>query len=169
MGEIHDQLAHDLAMRLSTPPRGTARGRLTWENIEFPDTERSRPDVFSIFASLDRKRWQPITFEVKATRADLLSDLRVGKWQRYWSFSSRIVFAVPKGICQPTDVPSEAGLIIRDINGWSWVRRGRNNKEWTLSERQWMNLCLKTRNPSPLDIFQMRLSERFKPEERFVA
>lgn len=153
----HDSLAHDLAIWLSTPPRGSSvRGRLTWENIEFPDAERCRPDVYSIMATLTPKKWCPITFEVKANRADFMAEMRSSKWECYRPFSAYIFLACRENLVQPSEVPKEMGLIIKKGDGWTVIRRGQRNPNWCLSERQWMNLALKGRNPSPFEIFQNR-------------
>lgn len=152
----HDLLAHDLALWLSTPPRGTVRGRLTWENIEFPDAERCRPDVYSLVATLTPKKWCPITFEVKANRADFMAEMRSSKWECYRPFSAYIFLACRDGLVSVSELPKEMGLITKQGDTWGVVRRGRRNPNWTLTERQWMNLALKGRNPSPFEIFQQR-------------
>lgn len=152
----HNALAHDLAMFLSTPPRGTARGRLTWENIEFPDCARCRPDVYSLVATLTENKWCPVTYEVKASRADFMCEMRSEKWRIYRRFSAYIFLACPEGMVRPEELPKEMGLIVRRDDTWRPIRKGRRNPEWSLSRRQWMNLCLKGRNPSPFEIFQQR-------------
>lgn len=152
----HDSLAHDLAIWLSTPPRGAVRGRLTWENIEFPDAERCRPDVYSLVATLTPKKWCPITFEVKANRADFMAEMRSSKWESYRPFSAYIFLACVDGLVRVDELPPEMGLIVQRPDGWLIVRRGRRNPNWHITERQWMNLALKGRNPSPFEIFQNR-------------
>ncbi len=149
----HDELARDLAMFLSNPS-GRSVGYLTWENIEIgPDRpnigETGRPDVYAIGATLSKKNWRPTTYEVKVSVADFQADIRQGKWRKYRPYSAYIVFAVERGLLSSLAIPDECGLIVRDEQGWHRKKRGRRNDDWTLTERQWMNLCLKGRNPSP--------------------
>lgn len=149
----HDDLAHDLAMWLASPAQHSL-GCLTWENFEVPNVGHNnsfgcRPDVFAIKATLNPKKWNPITYEVKTSVADFQSDARSEKWKKYQPFSAYVVFAIPMGIMDKVEPPPGCGLIIRFKNHWSRTVRGSRNKEWTLTNRQWMNLCLKARNPSP--------------------
>ncbi len=151
--EKHDDLAHDLAMWLASPAQHSL-GSLTWENFEMPDHTPGnyygcRPDVYAIKATLNPKKWNPTTYEVKTSVADFQSDVRSGKWEKYKPFSAYVVFAIPMKIMHKVDPPTGCGLIIRFKNYWSRTIRGSRNKEWTLTDRQWMNLCLKARNPSP--------------------
>lgn len=155
----HNALAHDLAMWLSTPPRGTTRGRLTWENIAFPGYN-VRPDVFSLVATLTRNKWCPVTYETKVSRADFTTELRTGKWRCYLPFSAYVYVACPEGLISPTELPIELGLMIRRPATWVIVKKGKRNGAWKLDDRDWMNLCLKGRNPSPLEIFEQRRAER---------
>ncbi len=149
----HDRLAHDLAMWLASPAQHSL-GSLTWENFEMPsptpgDWGSCRPDVFAIKATLNPKKWNPITYEVKTSVADFQSDIRSGKWKKYQPFSAYIVFAIPMHLTGKIELPPGCGLIVRYSNYWSREVRGKRNKDWTLTDRQWMNLCLKARNPSP--------------------
>ena len=148
----HDALASDLASFLGNPKKHSL-GYLTWENVEFRTDNYGwcRPDVYAIQATLSQKKWSPITFEVKVSRADLLADLRTEKWKRYLPFSARVAIAAPFGIVKPVDLPANLGLIQKEKNGWVWVKRGQKNNDWELDSRAWMNLCLKTRNPSPYE------------------
>ena len=159
----HDDLAHDLALWLSSPAHQST-GFLTWENIEFstPDPKfgfivsQCRPDVFAIYSTLQKAKWNPTTYEIKTSVADFQSDVRSKKWQKYLPFSAYVVFAVPELIADKIEVPPECGLIVRRDLSWHKVKRGRKNKNWELTERQWMNLCLKRRNPSPWEIRKTR-------------
>lgn len=148
----HDELAHDLALWLSVPAsRSGARGRLTWENIQFPD-ERCRPDVFSLVATINPKRICPVTYEVKISRADLMADLRSGKWRKYLPFSAYVVIAMPYALVDEKEIPPELGIISRFDTNWGVVRKGKRNDSWKFSDRHWLNLTLKGRNPSPYEI-----------------
>jgi uncharacterized protein (UPF0335 family) len=156
----HNALAHDLAMFLSTPPRGTNRGRLTWENIGFPDYMSIRPDVFSLVATLTRAKWCPITYEVKVSRADFTTELRTAKWRLYLPFSAYVYLACPDGLVSADELPPEMGLIVRRQVTWLTVKKGKRNPHWQLKDRDWMNLCLKGRNPSPMEIYEGRIAAR---------
>ena len=150
----HDGLAHDLAMWLSSP---YGKQCVTWENIEFPiEATRPfgcRPDVFAMKSTLTAKNWNPTTFEVKISVADFQSDIRTGKWRKYLAFSAYVFFAIPaKLLAHRFEIPKECGLAIRHGDGWEIFSRGKRNKDWKLTERQWMNLCIKARNPTPFEI-----------------
>lgn len=149
----HGSLAHDLASDLSAATRQT--GWLTWENIEIPDCY-CRPDVFAVNATLNTKKWNPTTYEVKCSRADFLADIRSGKWRKYIPFSAFIVYATIPGVIGDDELPDGCGLIVRTDDCWERRRRGRKNRNWKLTERQWMNLCLKARNPSPYENIRQR-------------
>jgi hypothetical protein len=57
-------------------------------------------------------------YEVKISRADFLSDIRSGKWRKYLVSVERLYFAVPKGLVDLREVPSECGLTVRGARGW---------------------------------------------------
>ena len=54
-------------------------------------------------------------YEVKATRADFLSDIRSGKWKRYLPRLTRFYFAAPIGVIKEGELPGDAGLIERGV------------------------------------------------------
>lgn len=152
----HDDLAHDLALWVGTPKqRSDFRGRLTWENIQFPD-ERVRPDVFSILTTLNPQRICPITYEVKVSRSDLLAELRSQKWKKYLPFSAYVFIAMPHGLADDNEIPDQLGILHRFDTNWFMVRKGKRNKDWKFTERHWLNLSLKGRNPSPFEIYAAR-------------
>ena len=154
----HDELAHALALDLSAPHKNP--GFITWENIEFPcsmqETSKGlipawacRPDVFAVQATHITSKWKPVTYEVKVSRADLLADLRSEKWRRYLRFSAYVRIAMPGWLVNPSELPDELGLIAFGGRAWKTVKRGRLNKGWELTPRDWHNLCLRARNPTP--------------------
>lgn len=167
-GFSHNGLAHDLAMYLSTPPRGTTRGRLTWENIQFPD-HRVRPDVYSLVATLSRGKWCPVTYEVKVGRGDFTTEMRTNKWRLYLPFSAYVFIACPDGLIGVDELPPELGLIVRRAETWVTAKKGKRNPTWSMNDRTWMNLCLKGRNPSPFEIFEERALARAKAAEAQAA
>jgi len=62
-------------------------------------------------------------YEVKATRSDLLNDLRSGKWKGYTDFCHSISFVTLKGIAEKSDIPLEAGWIEYNSDDNKFVTR----------------------------------------------
>ena len=60
----------------------------------------------------------PTIYECKVSKADFAGDVRSGKWMRYLPLCCRFYFALPEGIVKKTEIPDEAGLIIRNADGW---------------------------------------------------
>lgn len=144
MGITHDELASSLATHLRSR---ACDHRVTWENLEFSDWSeptngfRCRPDVFSIFPTLDVNKCRPWSHEVKISRADFQSDLRSGKWRLYTRFSCRVFFAAPKGLIEVGELPSEAGLWEHD-GRWQLSKPAKFCKGWKLPPRHLMKLIL---------------------------
>lgn len=143
----HNELASSLAMYL----RGRhCAHRVTWENLAFSDWSNPdaslhcRPDIFSIFPTLDVERCRPWTHEVKVSRADFLSDVRSEKWRQYTSFSCRVFFAAPKGLIDPSELPPGPGLWeFDDVRStWLLVKSAKFCKGWSLPPRHLMKLIL---------------------------
>lgn len=59
--------------------------------------------------------------EVKVTRADFLSDIRSGKWRGYLDHCDRFYFAVPSGLIDRSEIPPEAGLMVRGPKSWRTI------------------------------------------------
>lgn len=140
----HNQLSAALAAHLRSK---ACDYRVAWENLEFSDWSNQknlhcRPDVFSIFPTLSVERCRPWTHEVKISRADFQSDVRSGKWRQYVNFSCRVFFAVPKGLVQPTEVPTETGLLEYDGSTWTLAKPAKYCKGWELPSRHLMKLIL---------------------------
>lgn len=81
----------------------------------------SIPDVIKIRKSYTRIDVQ--VFEIKASRADFLSDIRSDKWKEYLAYSSRFYFATPqldlKEVVQDaSEIPEEAGWIVKGNKTW---------------------------------------------------
>jgi len=152
----HDGLAADLAAWLRCS-RTEGPVRITWENIEFPDMGRYqrvnalgiRPDVFSIVATLTESKWAPTIHEVKISRSDFLADVRKGKWEGHKKIAKYIWFACPEGLIDVAELPAGTGLIVRDRYNWHVVKRPTRNPKWRITNRQWMNLCMKAQRPGP--------------------
>lgn len=146
----HDELASSLAAHLRS---GRCGHRVTWENLEFSDWTdqqngfRCRPDVFSIFPTLDVAKCRPWSHEVKISRADFQSDMRSGKWRSYARFSCRVFFAAPKGLISELELPPEAGLwefdhAKNERSRWLMVKPAKFCKGWFLPPRHLMKLIL---------------------------
>lgn len=141
----HNDLAASLAAHLRSR---ACDHRVTWENLAFSDWSdpqaslHCRPDVFSIFPTLDVERCRPWTHEVKVSRADFLSDMRSGKWRQYASFSCRVFFAAPKGLISAAELPSEPGLWELEAGTWKLAKPAKFCKGWSLPPRHLMKLIL---------------------------
>lgn len=111
----HDELAEDLAQHLIAP------NRMVWTDMQMGPSGSPRPDVYTMEKSYSRPR--PVSYEIKVSRSDFLSDVNAAKWQKYLDFSGGVIFAVPKGLITKAEVPFECGLIVRNENGWKTLKR----------------------------------------------
>ena len=99
-------------LALATPPResdasvaavGTAQA--SWR--------MARPDVFSVRNTSVEDYLHPLVHEVKASRADLLSDLRnPAKRDAYRWLSCETYFVFPQSVAQPDEIPEPFGVCI---------------------------------------------------------
>lgn len=58
-----------------------------------------------------------ICYEIKVTRADYLSDIRAGKWEKYLPYCNEMFFVCPHGMIKREEVPKGVGLIYISKNG----------------------------------------------------
>ena len=114
----HDDLARDLSVHLTC---GQSRNRMAWCDVQLGPSGSPRPDVYVMDCSYVRPN--PTAYEVKVSRSDFLSDATSGKFQKYYAFASRVVFAVPKGLVKKTEIPDGCGLIERSDRAWRNTRR----------------------------------------------
>lgn len=107
-------LTTSLARRLSKD------GWLCAREAVVSESPLARADLLCMRRKLDE---QPMMVcEIKASRADLLADLRAEKWRKYLAVAA-VVFAFPRGLAQPMEIPIECGLIVRAaLGGWRWER-----------------------------------------------
>jgi DNA-binding MarR family transcriptional regulator len=71
----------------------------------------ARPDLFSIRNSSLEAALHPVVHEIKASRADLLADLRdTGKGEAYRSVSSETYYVFPEGLADATEIPEDFGI-----------------------------------------------------------
>lgn len=72
----------------------------------------ARPDVFSIRNTSVENYLYPVVHEIKANRADLLSDLRnPAKRGAYRWLSSETYYVFPAGLASPEEIPEEFGIL----------------------------------------------------------
>lgn len=97
------QSACALLPGLETESSPASSGKRTWRS--------SRPDLFSIRNSSLATALDPLIHEIKASRADLLADLRdAGKGEAYRSVSSETYYVYPEGLAQADEIPSDFGV-----------------------------------------------------------
>ena len=119
----HAELVDTLAAHLWQPTR------LVWTGVAIGSVMLQRgcpvPDVLTAQKSYTDPKLT--AYEVKVSRADFQSDMRSGKWLRYQEVTNRVLFAVPKGLVDPKEVPSGAGLIVwnPERKAWRCLRAGR--------------------------------------------
>ena len=110
----HAGVQRDLAEWLRNP-RGSARPPVVAEELAIEGSwgDHGRLDVLLFRALNGYKQIILEGYEVKATRADFLSDIRAGKWKRYLPRLTRFYFAAPIGVIKEGELPGDAGLIER--------------------------------------------------------
>lgn len=115
----HDDLLHDLASHIKST--GYNGSRMVWTDISMGSGSSQRPDVFSLEKSFARPN--PTAYEIKVSRGDFLSDVKSGKWTGYLQFASKVVFCLPEGLVKKTEIPTEAGLMVRGEKGWRSIKK----------------------------------------------
>ena len=119
-----------------------------------------RIDVLRVSESYTR--FEVFAYEVKASRADFLNDIRTGKWRAYLPYCHRFYFAVSYGVCEVSEVPIECGLLIRRKSGkgWQTVRQApvRQEIEWS-SETFLAVLFTIRRQPDPIEERNRRIRQ----------
>ncbi|TES73130.1 hypothetical protein E2P84_22490 [Burkholderia cepacia] len=139
---------HDLGGRVAPWRRDS--GRITWENVELlVDIEAGgrhaiRPDVFSMAATYDEQRINPCVDEVKVSRADFLADVaQVEKPAGYAMVAEVTYYVPPAGMVDPSEVPSESGLLVEREPGMFEVLKRPKKRRVSLTTHHFMNLILK--------------------------
>ncbi|MAU41013.1 MAG: hypothetical protein CMF31_05255 [Kordiimonas sp.] len=113
----HDALAHDLAAYLAQ----RQDYRIVFENISMGGPGNVRPDVYVLHKSYTCPC--PITYEIKISRSDFLSDIRTQKWREYRPYSECIYFATVEGLISTDEVPDECGLLLKKKSGWRTAKK----------------------------------------------
>jgi hypothetical protein len=94
-----------------------AQRRLAWD-----EKQTGRADVWAL-----RVSWSsPCAriYEVKATRGDLLADLRSEKWRAYLPYCNQLIWAMPEGIARTSELPADTGVVVYTPTGWRAHRYG---------------------------------------------
>lgn len=112
----------------------------------------ARPDLFSIRNTSVPAYLRPMVHEVKASRADLLSDLRhAAKRRAYQWLCEECHYVLPAGIAQPQELPPEFGVWLmhgtpdEDGQGARFeLARPARHVRCTLPFDVWMALCRAT-------------------------
>ena len=109
----------------------------------------ARPDLFSVRNTSVPRYLQPQVHEVKASRADLLSDLRHrAKRLAYQWLSEECHYVFPAGIAEPEELPEEFGVWVMhgdvdDTPRFELLRAARH-AHCSLPFTVWMALCKAT-------------------------
>lgn len=108
----HNDLLDNLAI---------AKGGVIYKNINCgsPWESTSVPVADLLIIRPSYSRFCIDIYEVKYSRADFLSDINTGKWEKYLPFCHRFYFAVLRGICDLKEIPESAGLLtFKKELGW---------------------------------------------------
>ena len=127
----------------------------------------ARPDLFSVRNTSVPAYLQPMVHEVKASRADLLSDLRHdAKRQAYQWLCEECYYVFPAGIAEPEEIPEHFGIWVLhgsvEDGRFELLRPARHNR-CTLPFAVWMALCKATPLRSEDDMAQAHLGEPSTP------
>ncbi len=131
VGTVVSARAFGTELQLDLASHLRSVGWLTFTEIEIPGTEgdsyaSGRVDVAAIkphhYAQRDLR-----AYECKSSRRDFLHDVGSDKWRRYLLVFPRVYFAVPAGLIKKSEVPKEAGLIVRGDKGWTTVKAAKGH------------------------------------------
>ena len=89
---------------------------MVWQDMQLGPSGSPRPDVYAINKSYAHPA--PAAYECKISVADFRADVTVGKWRSYLAYAHKVVFAVPAGLVQKTEIPDMCGLMVRGDKGW---------------------------------------------------
>lgn len=122
----------------------------------------ARPDLFSVRNTSVPAYLQPMVHEVKASRADLLSDLRhAAKRQAYQWLCEECYYVFPAGVATPDEIPEQFGVWVLhgsvDDGRFELLRPARH-ASCQLPFAVWMALCKSTPLRSEQDAAQAPLA-----------
>ena len=113
---------------------------------------------------------QPMVHEVKASRADLLSDLRHdAKRQAYQWLCEECYYVFPAGVAEPQEIPEHFGIWVLHgglddgANSRFELLRPARHASCTLPFAVWMALCKATPLRSEAELAQAHLGEPVEP------
>jgi hypothetical protein len=126
-------------------------GRLAWRGLSLrvPLPAESggvswavaMPDVYSIRHTTVEAYTEPVAHEIKVSRSDLLSDLRrSAKGAAYLAIASQCWYVLRRGIAEPSEVPSDYGVMFADDFGLE-VARPAPRRPMRLPFNAWMALA----------------------------
>lgn len=102
---------------------------MTFTEVQIPSCEYGRVDVIAVKPRMHATK-DLRAYEVKLTKQVFDKDIKENKWRKYMNVFHRVYFAAPEGVLKKSDIPDEAGLIIRNENGWHVVKAPKfNNPE----------------------------------------
>ncbi|SFD72233.1 hypothetical protein [Paracidovorax konjaci] len=108
----------------------------------------ARPDLFSIRNTSVPSYLQPMVHEVKASRADLLSDLRhAAKREAYQWLCEECYYVFPAGVAEPEEIPEAFGVWVLHgpvESGRFELLRPARHARCPLPFAVWMALCKAT-------------------------
>lgn len=130
----HDELLYDLAEHLEKPER------MMWLDMPMENSGSCRPDIYTLNKSFTNPK--PIAYEIKASVSDFRSDITSGKWQKYLTYASAVVFCVPQGLVTKSDIPKGCGLMVRSEAGWRTLKAPTIEKAPDLPRNTWMKLLM---------------------------
>lgn len=134
---------------------------MTFTEVQIPGCENGRVDVVAIkphvYAIKDLR-----AYEVKLTKQAFYADVSKNKWYKYMGVFHRIYFAAPEGLLKKSDIPDEAGLIVRNENGWHVVKAPKYHKPERLNEDSVLALLYHGYEESRV---MRRLNDRIAAEE----
>jgi hypothetical protein len=170
---LHDRLAARVAQQLMEA------GRIVWRELSLraqvstadePPTSTwriARPDVFSVRNTSVEAYLQPVVHEVKASRADLLSDLRhAAKRASYQWLCSECFYVFPAGVAEPDEIPEAFGVMVvhGDIDsGALELLRPARHAACTLPFAVWLALAKATPLRNEADAAQLHLGNPGEP------
>ncbi len=117
MSTSHDALCEDLGLSLGTLPYLNVVLGSPWLAFYGDSATPPRADVLGVKPSYTR--FCVSIYEVKISRSDFMSDIRSGKWRTYLPHCHRFYFATLPGVCEKSDIPPEAGWMVRGENSWT--------------------------------------------------
>lgn len=111
----------------------------------------ARPDVYSIRHTTAAAYLHPVAHEVKARRADLLSDLRqASKAESYHWLAGQCWYVLREGIAEPEEIPERYGVLLAGEDGRLLTLRHASARAMELPFAVWMALAKAAPEP-PLD------------------